>query len=946
MPDLPAPDDLAHRYAIGIDLGTTNSAVAYVDLKQTPRRLRIFEVPQLVEAGEVAARPVLPSFLYLPGGYDLPEGSTALPWAAERDYVVGTFAREQGARVPGRLVASAKSWLSHAGVDRTADILPWGADDALPKVSPVEASTRYLRHVREAWDARVAKGRDGRRFEEQLVILTVPASFDEVARELTVAAARAAGLGHAILVEEPLAAFYAWLHDHEDAWQEQMDDGQLILVCDVGGGTTDFSIIGVREGEAGLRFDRLAVGEHLMLGGDNMDHALARHLEARMTGTPGRLDAARWHQLVHRARQAKETLLAEAAAPDAVDVAIVGTAGRLIADTLSTSLEKDEVRSLLLDGFFPGVDLADYSAPRAGLSELGLPYEKDPAVTRHLATFWQRFAGFVQAEMGRAAPFPDFVLYNGGTLAPAPIRRRLTETLGGWFADAAGDGWTPEELDNPRPDLAVAKGAAYYGMVRMGEGVRVGSGSPRAYYVGVEAGAEEAGAEAHPAVCLVPRGTEEGFAARLEETAFIALTNEPVAFQVYSSSTRLGDRLGDVVALPAEEASALPPIRTVLRYGKKGVAQRLPVQLGVHLTEVGTLELWCHAEETDHRGQLRFDVRRQTASDEPAQVVEETIDESLIGAAEDLIRKTFARVDKHHRPEPLRRRLEDALDRPRHRWTVPLLRRLADAFLAVFDGRKLSPQHEERWLNLFGYCLRPGYGDPADELRMKQAWRLYFEGIANHRETRCRSEFWLLWRRTAGGLSAGQQQTLYQEARPVLADPKKRKTGRLFPERLGTKEELELWMALAACERLPANAKTDLGRLLLKKLDGAPPQPQELWALSRLGARTAMYGPLDRLVPADEAARWLDGLLAMDLDPADNTAHALVHLARRTGDRARDLPEDTRRRVAAWLERLDHGARYTAMLDDPESALEHDEQDWIFGEALPAGLVLAEDVGA
>ncbi|MEZ4653871.1 MAG: Hsp70 family protein [Candidatus Eisenbacteria bacterium] len=364
---------LTQRFAIGIDLGTTNSAVATIDLSQHARTIRFFEIPQLVAPGEVASRSILPSFLYLPGSYDLAPGSTALPWDDSRTYAVGELAREQGARVPGRLVSSAKSWLAHAGVDRGAPILPWGTSG--DGVSPVEASRRYLQHIRESWDAGVARGRDGFFFHEQLVILTVPASFDEVARELTLQAARDAGIPRPILLEEPLAAFYAWLSAHEETWQAEMEAGQLVLVCDVGGGTTDFSLIGIQEGERGLRFTRFAVGEHLMLGGDNMDHALARHLESRMTGGE-RLDPLRWHQLVHRCRRAKEELLGGRA--ERLEVTLPGEAGRLVAGTLQAELTREDVAHLLIDGFFPVVGRDEAPAARRGLTELGLPYVHDP----------------------------------------------------------------------------------------------------------------------------------------------------------------------------------------------------------------------------------------------------------------------------------------------------------------------------------------------------------------------------------------------------------------------------------------------------------------------------------------------------------------------------------------------------------------------------------------
>ena len=433
--------DVSYRYIVGIDLGTTNSALAYVDRSVGERRILFFDIPQLIAQGEIGRRSVLPSFLYLPGPYELPEGSAALPWDSRRSCIVGEFAREQGFLVPGRMVSSAKSWLCHGGVDRTAAILPWGSGTDVAKVSPVEASARYLQHMREAWNEVVARNRDGCLLEEQFIVLTVPASFDETARELTVSAARQAGLTRVVLVEEPLAAFYAWLSLNEDSWREQMRPGQLILVCDVGGGTTDFTIVAVRSGEAGLRFDRLAVGDHLMLGGDNMDLALARHMETELIGQPGQLDSRRWHQLWHRCGKAKERLLGDfkdgpaqrsGCATGSVDITVMGTGGKLIAGTMKGTLTRIRAEELILEGFFPHTFLADSprAARRTGLTEWGLPFVQDAAVTRHLAAFWQRFRMLLTQETGRTALYPDYILFNGGALAP-PVHPQPHPRSGG-----------------------------------------------------------------------------------------------------------------------------------------------------------------------------------------------------------------------------------------------------------------------------------------------------------------------------------------------------------------------------------------------------------------------------------------------------------------------------------------------------------------------------------
>jgi hypothetical protein len=967
-------EDISYRYIVGIDLGTTNSALAYIDRTKPDEErqpIRFFEVPQLVSLGEVGRRSILPSFLYLPGPYELPPKSTALPWDPKRDHAVGEFAREQGAAVPGRLVSSAKSWLCHGGVDRTAPILPWGAGGDVSKVSPVDASARYLRHLKEAWNQVMARGREGYRLEDQLVILTVPASFDEVARELTVTAARDAGLPRVILVEEPLAAFYAWLSRHEDDWREGMSPGQLILVCDVGGGTTDFTLVAIREGEKGLRFDRLAVGDHLMLGGDNMDLSLARSIEGELLGRHGTLDSKRWHQLWHQCRKAKEVLLGgadgpqgtpsspppESTAESSVSITIMGSGGKLIGGTLKGALTSTQVEEIILEGFFPFValDEAPHGGRRAGLTEWGLPYVQDPAVTRHMAAFWQRYRILIRQETGRSSLFPDYLLFNGGALTPASIRKRILSVVQSWFRSEAGEGWAPVELENPRPELAVAIGAAYYGTVRLGEGVRVGAGSPRAYYVQVAppAGKEDAHDQGMiSAVCLVPRGTEEGFETQLTEPSFQLLTNQPVSFQLFSSSTRLGDHLGEVVALSKDEVTPLPSIKTVLRYGKKGAAQTLPVQLAIGLTEVGTLELWCQSQMSSHRWQLQFDVRQsgevETAA---AETTGETVDANLIQEAQGVVRATFQGVKTvataeglaSQPPEQLTKTLVSILDLGKERWSTTMIRKLADTLLECREGRSLTQHHEARWLNLTGFCMRPGFGDPLDEWRMREIWKLYPQSLQFARQAQSRSEWWIFWRRVAGGLSAGQQWHVYLQVMPLIqsGEKKKKKPGGKMGKSLSGQEELEIRMFLANLERLPSSTKAELGDQLLETILKGKPKTQELWALSRLGARIPFYGPLDQVISSRVVSSWVDALLTLGIEPSESLARAVVQLARRTGDRERDVEQAVRDRLQGWLAQLPQGSRLIELLTHPEASLMGQEKDWIFGEALPAGLILA-----
>jgi molecular chaperone DnaK (HSP70) len=460
---------MAGPTVVGIDLGTTNSAVATVDGK----RVEILPIDQVVASGESAPRPLLPSALYLPAGSELPPGALKLPWG-EPPFVVGAFARHQGARVPGRLVTSAKSWLCHPGVDRTAAILPWGAADDVARVSPVEASARLLAHLRSAWEHH----HPGQKLSDQEVVLTVPASFDEVARELTVESARVAGLEHVTLLEEPLAAFYHWLETQRGAQDKALAGISLILVVDIGGGTTDLTLIQATAADDGLRLDRIAVGDHLLLGGDNVDLAIARLAEQRLGGAS--LDATEWGALVLAARGAKEALLADDA-PESRSLAVLGRSSRLLGGSKRVDVTRDEVRALVLDGFLPQVPLSARPDRRAGLKQLGLPYASDAGITKHIAAFLGRHL-LVEQRV-------DAVLFNGGALTPRLVQERLLDVLESW------GGRRPVLLVNDALDLAVARGAAYFGLVRRGEGVRVGGGSPRAYFLGVRT------EKGHEAVC-------------------------------------------------------------------------------------------------------------------------------------------------------------------------------------------------------------------------------------------------------------------------------------------------------------------------------------------------------------------------------------------------------------------------------------------------------------
>ena len=902
------------RYLVGVDLGTTNTACAYVDT-QAGKAIRVFPVPQLVAPGKVEARETLPSFCYLAGAHDLPAGSLDLPWASGRSWCTGVLAREQGARVPGRLVTSAKSWLCHGGVDRTAPILPWSAADDVAKISPVTASARTLAHLREAWDARFPEP-----LAEQDVVLTVPASFDEVARELTLAAATEAGLPRVVLLEEPLAAFYAWLVDHERDWKTRIAATPLVLVVDVGGGTTDFSLVAARGSRGELGLERVAVGEHLLLGGDNMDIALARGAEARLV-PGGSLDAPRFHLLVSQCRAAKEAMLSDER-HDEVRVTVPGRGAGVIGGTLATAVGRAELDALVLDGFFPIVGADARPDRRAtGLREWGLPFAADATITRHLAEFLARqreAAGDTEHALVR----PDAILFNGGALEPPRVRERIATIVGRWHDSS--DGWRPVVLEADSLQLAVARGAAYYGLARRGLGVRIGSGTARTYYLGLQD---------DRLLCIVPRGMEEGETADLASCELDLVTNRPVAFPLFTATDRTGETAGELVDAPADALTALPPLRTLVRFGKKLEERTLPVHVEVRLTEIGTLELWLKSRTTEHRWRLEFRLRDTVAgAAEPAgEAVSIVVPPAAVAEAERLLRAAFEGADD---PVTLVRRLEGALDAGRDAWPLAVIRTLWDVLSTLDAKRGRSPGHEARWLNLAGFLLRPGFGDPGDAIRIEKLWRVLAADLHHPRAVQCRAEVWNLWKRVAGGLTARQQQHLLELVRPALTGRGKTKGPKPGPQELR-----EMWQAIGGCERLAATVRAELARVLAQTIVKGRATDQEVWALARLAARAPVAGPINCVVAPAVAAEVVEQLLAATWTRPDATAFALAQVARLTGDRERDLAPALRNRVADRLAHEADGERLARLVREVVP-LEAREEARLLDESLPAGLRL------
>jgi molecular chaperone DnaK (HSP70) len=927
------------RFLVGIDLGTTNSALAYIDAQARPAgKIEAFRVPQLVAPSETAPRELLPSFLYLPGSHDLPAGATALPWDPAASAAVGEFARQHGAKIPGRLVTSAKSWLCHAGVDRSAPLLPWSAPPEVQRISPVEASTRYLRHLVEAWNWTMAPKDESLRLEKQTVVLTVPASFDDTARTLTVEAARKAGLENVTLLEEPQAAFYCWLatHTHEEAGQ--LLPGDFCLVVDVGGGTTDFSLIQAVEEQGELTFVRQAVGDHLLLGGDNMDLALAKFVETKLPAA-GRLDAAQYGTLTQACRQAKEQLLSMTP-PEAYSVTVMGRGRQVIGGSLSTSLTPAEVHTAILDGFFPFVarDAEPARGARTGLHEMGLPYVSDPAITKHLASFLNK-----QLASGGKLPAPRAILFNGGVFTAARLRDRVVEVLHTWF-DAPDRPWRPLVLTNPSLDLAVALGAARFAWLKQTGGKRIGGGIARSYYLGVQAGAGDA---KKTLLCVVPQHLEEGREVSLEKPELELALGQPVLFPLYTSTVRPHDKAGDLIEVAPRQLLQLPPLHTVLRGGKRSGTKSVPVHLASRCTEIGTLELFCVARDGQNRWRLEFNLR------DIVKEVAETEEEGAAGPAavadvwpEGPVQEAGALIAAVYRNEPsatpanqLTKALEAALEAGRDKWPTGLCRRLWDFLADIAELRRTSPAHLARWYNLVGFCLRPGFGDSLDRYRVEQLWKLLHAPVKGKTlgPPEGGADFWIMWRRVAGGLNTSLQNTLYNRLRSVLLPAKNKAVSKPSPN-----EWSEMWRAAASLERIDPKQKEALGQTLLKPAKKSPVPPHVFFALTRLGARVLLYGPMNNVLHPHVVEKWLDEILPFT-PGNESERHAwgfcLSQLARRSGQRALDVGDETRRRVLESLSRQAVPAHWAKMVEEV-AELDGDEQREMFGESLPIGLRL------
>nr|WP_050908012.1 Hsp70 family protein [Vibrio harveyi] len=932
------------RFLVGIDLGTTNTVVAYCEITDNLEQseVSLFDIDQLIGPGEVVRKPLLPSFRYHPAVGQISPSDLTLPWENEpvsgdiSNVIVGEWARELGAKVEGRQVSSAKSWLSHQAVDRSSDILPWAGAQDVDKVSPVIASASYLNHIRQAWNYR----HPSNKLEDQDVVVTVPASFDETARKLTLEAAQLAGLKKIVLLEEPQAVCYDWYARHQQTAADELKELPLILVCDVGGGTTDLSLIEASfSSQNELALDRIGVGEHLMLGGDNLDLALAHLAESRFNQSK-KLTAASLTKLIQQTRKAKENLLS-ASAPEEVKITMLGSGSKLLGGTKSIGLSKQEVHQIALDGFFPLSDFSEVpDKRRSAVVEFGLPYVADPAVSKHVAEFLTQHQQVSRAALGieddKQNAIPVGLLLNGGVFNSELVTERVTTLLSDWR------GAPVTVLDNPHPDWSVALGAVAFGKARRGAQLKIGGGAARSYFLHLQEKNKMG-----KALCLLAKGTEEGHEIRLSGRRFSLTLGEPVRFNLLTSThdtltNNTAIQNGVMVDVDPDLFAPLPPYITTLE-GEGAELQanqkeRVEVQLACQLTEVGTLKMECvSAEDDSKRWELEFEVRNKQTDDSEQVKLHPKLNE-----CKELVARLYSGNKKSAESKEIKtlaKDLEKKLGK-RDEWDFTTLRQLFDTFAQGRKRRRRSEQHEKNWLRLAGFALRPGFGDPTDSWRIEQVWGLYQQNIQfkNHQGW---TDWWVFWRRIAGGLSQEQQETILADiAKYLHPGAMKNPQSAKAAQDMGYESMVRL---SASLEHLEVEDKVLLATWFLSKaINHNQFEQAHWWAMGRLASRTPLYGSQHNVVPREQAEQWLPKLLEQNWQKEPMIAFAAVMICRKTGDRLFDISDDYREQVLAKLKQSKVPESWVSLVEEVKE-LSESESKRIFGDALPSGLTLVNN---
>ncbi len=933
------------RYIIGIDLGTTNSCVSYIDTTSPSfGRIQLLKIPQLVQAGIVESKETLPSLCYLTAKEEWPKGSLSLPWNHHSQlmpsYFVGQFAASQGVKTPTRYVHSAKSWLSHPAALRKDKMLPLDAICDSQRISPKDASSYYLQHIKDVWNFLIAKGDPQSEFDAQAVILTVPASFDEIARTLTVESARLAGYKEFTLLEEPQAAFYSWMATNENHLSTALSPGDLILVCDVGGGTSDFSLIEVFEERQALGFKRVAVGEHLLLGGDNMDAAVSQFVEHKFQEKGHHIPQTQRLELLHQAQLAKEVLLTT---DTSYQIVLQGSGSKVIQGSMTTTITSDEILHLLLGGFFGAYswDEALCLKKAKGIRAMGLAYEDDPSITKHLANFLSKYPKKI----------PTHILFNGGAMKPIPFQEAIVQSIKSWFPHTL----QIKILSTHSLDTAVSHGAAYYGMARCGYGIKIQGGMARGIYLAVEE-MDQLGHLKRRALCLLPRGSSEEDVFK-SELKFLLTPNEKVSFQLLTSSERLEDRSGDLVEITEVEMSSLALIQTVLRYGKSQSqkTEKIKVHLRAFLTTIGIIEIGLNAIDSAHTWKLEFQTKsaqgaemqsvdllqKQTQSHASTSIYDLTFLQSIdILVCDIFADKTSSQMSK------LMNRLEELIAIPKQEFPISILPTVSDALIKCASFRKNTVEHNIRWWNALGYSLRPGNLYPIDDFRIKEFWKIVLQDFQSKHVQEVMVQMWICYRRIAAGLNKGQQTQLAS----ILFDPIFNKAGQIDGK---SKEGLylitERIRAIASFELISNDSKIKLGCALMERISKGIATPAEIWSLGRLGARLLLHGSIANVIPVQQCEKWVDRLTQLDvLGIARNDPKFLTSLASLIGQLARKTPYRqvnlNKPFIDAILDRLKDFSIYNELqsLLLNESELTRLEQEQTFGDSFPLGLIISK----
>ncbi|MDP5253486.1 MULTISPECIES: Hsp70 family protein [unclassified Vibrio] len=932
------------RFLVGIDLGTTNIVVAYSEITADLRHsaVNLFPIDQSIGPGEVVRRPHLPAFRYHPAAQQFHPDHLALPWSQTRlegdleQVIIGEWARELGSKSEGRLVASAKSWLSHDAIDRQADVLPWGSDESIAKTSPVTATASYLHHIRMAWNFH----HPSEPLEQQELVITVPASFDETARALTIEAAQRAGLKDIILLEEPQAACYHWVEQHQDQAGDLLKDVPLTLVVDVGGGTTDFSLIRASFGQGQLAIDRIGVGDHLMLGGDNIDLALAHFVE-RDNPKRGQLTAAALTRLIQQTRRAKENLL-QSQAIQHTKVTTLGNSSKLLGGSKSVTLSQEDVKKIALDGFFPFIELSEQpTQKRNAVVEFGLPFAHDPCISKHIAAFIQQHQSACQHALGTDQPseqdpvIPMGLLLNGGVFNSPLIAKRVEQQLAIWRQGPI------TILHNDHPDHAVALGAVSFAKARRGAQLKIGGGAPRSYFLHLPSkkGLGQA-------VCVLAKGTEEGQAHRLSQRRFALTLDQPVRFNILTSTKDDIDnkpiQTGALFEVSPGEFQPLPPYVLELEAQQKMVKQvnqkhREQVILSTQLTEVGSLTLSCIQVEPPHQEwQLNFEIRKQT--EQTFAPTHQT--PGLDSALEQII--TFYSGNKKSIDAKQVKGLSKFLDKSlgdKEQWDSTTLRAITDALLQGKKRRRRSDPHEKQWLRLVGFGLRPGFGDQLDPWRVEQLWALYPQGL-QFADQQGWSDWWNLWRRVSGGLDQEQQEQILADLAPYLhPGAVNHSSGSQKSHQRGYEAMVRL---AASLEQLEVEDKTLLATWFFKRATNMNQfQQAHWWAFGRLATRHPLYASQHKVIAAKHVEQWLSVLLNQDWSTEPMMAYAAVMACRPLGDRSLDVSATLLDQVSSKLKQHKVPQSWHTLLMT-QGKLSSQESQKLYGDSLPAGLILID----